>query len=127
MDHNKHHDRNEDERIDDQDEPKTANEIIREVNGDPDMNLNDLKRTGDDTISRAESDQLQDTGLSQGAGYTPNDTSAVRSGGTTDMDDQAAGGAGFISGVQHPSGSDLTPKRNVTGSDYDGQTSTSAP
>lgn len=98
---NQQHDHNRD---DDQLRENTMNETIRE-------------QTGRENLSGA--------GGAGSDGYTPNDASAVRSGGTTDMDDQAAGGAGLASGRRPGSGSNITTKRNVTGSDYDGQVKTS--
>jgi hypothetical protein len=101
----------------------TMNETIREVNGDTNMDLNDLKDS--DQVSKS-SNQMgsggsQDSDLTQGMSYNPNDASAVRSGGTTDMDSQTSGGAGLNDGVRSGMGSTLTTKRNVTGSDFDGQ------
>lgn len=70
-------------------------------------------------------EELHSTDQSAGVSYTPNDASGVRSGGTTDMDDQTAGGAGLAAGERLGSGSNITTKRNVTGSDFDGQVKSS--
>lgn len=116
----------EERRTADQDDPMTTREVIREVQGDPDMNLNDLKDTDLQTGSSRESGAgAFNADRTQDLNYTPNDTSGVRSGGLSDMDDQAAGGAGHNSGFRHGMGSDLHPKKGVTGSDFDGQNPTS--
>lgn len=95
---------NEQSRNDDQLRENTMNETIREQSG---------------------SNELHGSDQTQGVSYTPNDASAVRSGGTTDMDDQTAGGAGLAAGERLGGGSNITTKRNVTGSDFDGQVKTS--
>ena len=95
---------NDQNRSDDQLRENTMNETIRQ-------------QTGKEEIHNSEQ--------SQGVGYNPNDASAVRSGGTTDMDDQTAGGAGLAAGERLGSGSNITTKRNVTGSDFDGQVKSS--
>jgi hypothetical protein len=118
------------ERPSDQEDPKTTNEAIRDAHGDPDMDLNELKEgAGLDTTAYSDRDAglLSDTGTTRGADYTPNDASAVRSGGTTDMDDQTGGSMGIQTGTKHGFDSGIAQKRNVTGSDYDGQNSTSNP
>jgi hypothetical protein len=79
-------------------------------------------------MSVRQADRTSDIGnddLTQGVSYTPNDASGVRSGGFTDMDDQTAGGAGLNNDTRTGAGSNITPKRGVSGSDYDGQVSTS--
>lgn len=109
---------------DDQLRMNTTNETIREASGDPDTNLNNLKDDVDTEFGDSpRSDDAID--LTQGVHYTPNDASGVRSGGTVDMDDQTSGGAGLDSGTRRGAGSNLTPKKGITGSDYDGQNSTS--
>jgi hypothetical protein len=107
------------------DDPMTTREVIREVQGDRDTNLNDLKDTDQAGSSRERGTGAFGTDRTKGMDYTPNDTSGVRSGGISDMDDQAAGGAGHNSGSRHGMGSDLHPKKGVTGSDFDGQNPTS--
>lgn len=109
----------------DQIRPNTMNEVIREVNGDPDMNLNDVRASERSGTHERGSGGSNDSDLTQGSSYSPNDTSGVRSGGISDMDDQTAGGAGLNNDVRRGMGSNLTPKNGVTGSDYDGQTRTS--
>ena len=118
--------RNEERRIADQDDPMTTREVIRDVQGDRDANLNDLKDTDQQEGSNRESGPgAFGTDRTKGMNYTPNDTTGVRSGGISDMDDQAEGGAGHNSGFRHGMGSDLRPKKGVTGSDFDGQNPTS--
>jgi hypothetical protein len=128
MEENNRNDRNDERRTSEQDGPMTTREIIRDVNGDPDMNLNDLKEGGQGMSNNRESNtgNLQNTDTTQGMSWNPNDTSGVRSGGIADMDDQTAGGAGQNTGVRPGLGSNLTPKRGVTGSDFDGQDATSS-
>lgn len=124
----KNDNRNDETRNNDQDQLRdnTMNEVIRETSGDADTNLNDLRDTDDmDDNSRISASASGDTDTTQGMSYNPNDTSAVRSGGTTDMDDQTAGGAGLNTGARDGLGSHLRPKENVTGSDFDGQNRTS--
>lgn len=103
----------------------TMNETIREVSGNADANLNNLTDAdaGNTTASTAAGDTIG-TGT-HGANYTPQDMSAVRSGGVADMDDQTASGAGEITGRRPGAGSDITQKLGTTGSDFDGQVSTS--
>lgn len=112
---------------DDQARPDTTNEIIREVSGNPDMDLNNLREDQDefDRASSQGSDVYGDVDQTQGVSYTPNDASGVRSGGITDMDDQTAGGAGLNTGVRQGLGSHLNTKKGLTGSDFDGQNATS--
>lgn len=128
MNENKHshhshesHRNSDDEQLRDQ----TMNETIREVSGDPNADLSHSDVSRDHTGHRTlrDEDEISGTDLSQGVGYNPNDASAVRSGGTTDMDDQTAGGAGLASGER--GSSNLTTRRTVTGSDFDGQDKTS--
>jgi hypothetical protein len=126
MKHNKRKHINDNERLldDDQLRDNTMNETIREVSGSPDTDLNNLS---EGTERGLESDRYSDTSLdrTQGSGYTPNDSSGVRSGGITDMDDQTSGGAGLNTGVRQGAGSHLRTKDSITGSDYDGQNATS--
>lgn len=89
----------------------TMNETIRKVSGDTD--LNDARTTSEDIDS------------TQGVSYTPNDSSGVKSGGITDMDDQTAGGAGLNTGARKGLGSHLKTKDSISGSDFDGQNATS--
>jgi hypothetical protein len=105
----------------------TMNETIREVSGNPDRNLNDVRKEGREVDDNERSDlrNVDNIDETRGVNYNPNDASAVRSGGIADMDDQTAGGAGFDTGVRKGLGSHLTPKRGVSGSDFDGQNSTS--
>ena len=119
---------NDDQRNNDEDQLRmnTTNETIREANGDPDMNLNDLKADDEiDSVYDTRSEDPHHTDKTQGINYNPNDASGVRSGGTVDMDDQTTGGAGLDTGTRRGSGSNLTPKMGTTGSDFDGQNSTS--
>jgi hypothetical protein len=129
MEHNKSNDRNDDQRNSDQDKIRinTMNETIREVSGGPDSDLNDLKESGPESNSVHElrSKGTRNTDVTQGMNWNPNDTSGVRSGGTVDMDDQTTGGAGASTGTRRGLGSNLTPKMGTTGSDYDGQNSSS--
>jgi len=101
----------------------TTNETIREAGGDPDMDLNELKEQDNDDEHHSNRSFKGD--ITQGVNYDPNDASGVRSGGVSDMDDQTNRGAGFNSGTRTGAGSNLTPKMGTTGSDYDGQNSTS--
>lgn len=113
---------------DDQLRSNTMNEVIREANGDADINLNDLKEdvAGADRSHDHDSQLTRDRdALTQGMSYSPNDASGVRSGGTADMDDQTRSGAGLNTGRSLGSGSGLAPKTGVTGSDFDGQNATS--
>jgi|SRR5687767_5509761 len=103
----------------------TTNEAIREASGDPDMDLNELKDDETDSDYETRSRTSYNSDITQGVSYNPNDASGVRSGGVSDMDDQTTGGAGLNTGTRKGSGSNLTPKTGVTGSDYDGQNSTS--
>ena len=100
----------------------TANETIREASGDPDIDLNDLKNEDNDYDTRSRAYYRDD--ITQDVNYDPNDASGVRSGGISDMDDQTTRGAGNT-GTRRGPGSNLTPKMGTTGSDYDGQNSTS--
>lgn len=126
MEENNRNERMDQRRTSEQDDSMSSKDIMRDINADRDMNLNDLKDSDRQTTSNSESDSgLFNKDRTQGVGYTPNDASAVRSGGTSDMDDQAAGGAGHNSGFRHGMGSDLRPKKGVTGSDFDGQNPTS--
>jgi hypothetical protein len=118
-----------DERDLDQDKLRenTMNETIREVSGDPDTNLNEVRKEGrefDDTDD-INSRNTRNTDETRGVSYDPNDASGVRSGGISDMDDQTAGGAGFNTGVRRGLGSDLNTKKGISGSDFDGQNATS--
>ena len=102
----------------------TMNETIREVSGgDPDADINDLSDVGTTTGSTGAGDNTGTT--THGVNYTPQDMSAVRSGGITDMDDQTEGGAGEIAGRRPGAGAAPTQKLGTTGSDFDGQVSTS--
>jgi hypothetical protein len=118
-----------DERDIDQDKLRdnTMNETIREVQGDPDTNLNELREDNrefdDDDHIRLRN--ARDTDQTQGVSYNPNDASGVRSGGISDMDDQTAGGAGLNTGVTKGIGSHLSTKKGISGSDFDGQNATS--
>ena len=103
----------------------TTNETIREASGDPDMDLNELKDNETENDYEGRSRASDNSDITQGVSYNPNDASAVRSGGVSDMDDQTTGGAGLNTGTRKGSGSNLTPKMGTTGSDYDGQNSTS--
>lgn len=132
MEENKRKDRN--DRVDDpttgdedQLRSNTMNEVIREVHGDPDTDLGDVRAESRNTGGSGErgSGGAHDSDLTQGMSYTPNDTSGVRSGGTTDMDDQTSGGAGLNTGARRGLGSHLKPKTGLTGSDFDGQDRTS--
>lgn len=129
-DHNKHHHHFSDAHRDENpEEPKTTHEIIREAYGDPELDLTELKdELNEDETSTGDVPDLRNTGTTAGVGYDPNDASAVRSGGFVDMDDQAAGGAGLNTGnLGEGLRSSIATKRDVTGSDYDGQNSTSNP
>ena len=109
-----------------QDGSSNSRDIMRDVNDERDTNLNNLKNADQQTGSNSESGAgAFNTDRTKGMGYTPNDTTGVRSGGISDMDDQAEGGAGHNSGFRHGMGSDLRPKKGVTGSDFDGQNPTS--
>lgn len=129
MEHDKHlhrRDDDDDRRLnedDDQLRPNTMNEAIRAAHGDPDLDITPLNDEG--TLGRARDDRdMQGSEPTQGMSYNPNDASGVRSGGFTDMDDQTSGGAGQA-GERRGSGTDLTTRRGVTGSDFDGQNKTS--
>ena len=118
-----------DERDLDQDKLRenTMNETIREVSGDADTNLNEVRKEGrefdgTDDINLRNAGNTDET---QGMSYNPNDASGVRSGGITDMDDQTAGGAGLNTGVRQGLGSHLNTKKGISGSDFDGQNATS--
>ena len=112
---------------DDQLRSNTMNEAIREVSGNPDADLSKIGGSGRENMGRSSNERSEQSGSDSqaGVGYNPNDMSATRSGGTTDMDDQTAGGAGLSAGERLGSGTNLTTKRNVTGSDFDGQVKTS--
>lgn len=107
---------------DDQLRPNTMNEMIREASGDADTNLNELQDTSTGTHH---SDDSRNNDISRGVNYSPNDASGVLSGGTVDMDNQGDVGAHAAPGAHGKFGSNLEPKHNVTGSDFDGQVSTS--
>jgi len=132
MEENRNMDRRDENRDanDEQLRPNTMNEVIREASGNPDADLNQLgtesrmDQSDTDRISPA-NDDLTGIDSTRGVTYTPNDASAVRSGGTTDMDDQTAGGAGLADALKRGAGTNITTKRNVTGSDFDGQVKTS--
>lgn len=128
MEENKRHQRTDDRNYD-QDEPKTTHEIIREVNGGANTNLNELKDEAEGVRNNIESGvgNVLNTDTTRGVDYTPNDASAVRSGGTTDMDDQTGSSMGINTGTKRGFDSGIAQKRDVTGSDYDGQNSTSNP
>src|SRR5829696_2023587 len=119
MEENRNVNRN-DEHIssnDDQLRPNTMNEAIREVSGNPEADLSKIS-----SASRPSgSEDLQGSDQTQGMSFNPNDASGVRSGGTTDLDDQTAGGAGLSAGERLGSGTNITTRRSVTGSDFDGQ------
>lgn len=130
MKENLDNDRNDDQRNldDDQLRSNTMNETIREASGDADMDLNSLSDAEGDmdhTARHGSQGAAGDTDQTQGMSYTPNDASGVRSGGITDMDDQTSGGAGLNTGARRGLGSHLTPKMGTSGSDFDGQNSTS--
>ena len=113
---------------DDQLRPNTMNEAIREASGNADADLSQIGGSGRQNMDRSgmsDTDNRSGSDYRSGLGYNPNDMSAMRSGGLTDMDDQTAGGAGLSAGERLGSGSNLTTKRNVTGSDFDGQDKTS--
>lgn len=132
MKENKEHDKNKDLRNSDQDQLRsnTTNEVIREASGDPDMNLSDTQRTGTERDmdqgggNTSGGTNYNDRSAARGMSYTPNDASAVRSGGKSDMDDQTSGGAG-LTGIRKGAGANLAPKTGRTGSDFDGQNATS--
>lgn len=129
MKENKKHHKT-DKRSHDQEEPKTTHEIIREAHGNPDMNLNNLQEETGSDLNRSRSSVSEgalNADTTRGVDYTPNDASAVRSGGTTDMDDQTGSSMGTQTGTKRGFESGIAQKRNVTGSDYDGQNSTSNP
>ena len=131
MEENRNANRNEEQRHDDdQLRPSTTNEAIREISGNPEADLSRIgtSASNDNTgSSRTGSDEgLQGSDRSQGVSYSPNDMSATKSGGLTDMDDQtASGGTGLNAGERLGGGSNLTTRRTVTGSDFDGQDKTS--
>lgn len=114
------------ENEDDQLRPDTTNEIIRETHGGPDADISSLN---DDSNTRlgglgSERQDIYGDDATRGTGFNPNDASAVRSGGVADMDDQTAGGAG-LAGERPGSGTSITTKRGMSGSDFDGQNATS--
>ena len=116
------------EENDDQLRPNTMNEAIREVSGNPDADLSKLGGSGRENVDSdrtSDVDSYAGSDTTTGVGYNPNDMSATRSGGTTDMDDQTAGGAGLNTGERRGSGTNLTTRRTITGSDFDGQNKTS--
>ena len=128
MNENKHsHHRDETYRNSDDEQLRdhTMNETIREVTGNPETDLSRVAAANQqsDYNSARDDQDLQGSDRTQGVSYNPNDASAVRSGGTTDMDDQTAGGAGLAAGERGTS--NLTTRRTVTGSDFDGQDKTS--
>ncbi len=129
MEENTKNTRNDDQINSDQDQlrNKTTSEVIREVHGDPDMNLNDIRDTNTEISGNHEtgSGGSHDSDLTQGMSWNPNDASAVRSGGTTDMDDQTSGGAGLNTGPRRGLGSHMKTKMGTTGSDFDGQNASS--
>lgn len=111
---------NEDHRHSDDDQLRssTMNEMIREVNGDPDMDLNNLRETNDDIAQQSRTGDrshtgLEDTGSLSGA-------TGGRNSGALDMDDQTAGGLELNRDSRESRGN-LTPKTGTTGSDFDGQ------
>ena len=106
---------------DDQLRGNTMNETIREVNGDADIDLNSIREGDSESAGSA---GMTGADLTGGTDWSPNDASAVRSGGKADMDDQSARGAGLDSG-NRGAGSNLAPKTGLTGSDFDGQNATS--
>ena len=112
---------------DDQLRGNTMNETIRNASVRSDSDTSRTGGSGRENLDRSESDRLGagNSHSSTGVGYNPNDMSATRSGGTTDMDDQTSGGAGLSNMPRQGAGSNLTTKRNVTGSDFDGQVKTS--
>lgn len=120
--------RNDDLRDNNQDQLRgnTMNEQIREVGNNRDLSSDD--RRDADTERNMEEGSEENTSANttrRGMNYTPQDMSGVRSGGITDMDDQAEGGAGSVSGRRLGAGSNITQKLGTTGSDFDGQVSTS--
>jgi len=137
MEENKKHHNSEEERIEqhrmDDDgqarENTTMNEMIRDVQGDPDTDLNALRQEASgnrEQLNEGSDAYLGDrSDLSEGVNYNPNDASMQRSGGISDMDNQTSRGAGENTGGRLGSGSNLAPKRGVTGSDFDGQNRTS--
>ena len=128
MDSNKNYDRNSDQEGSEQDQlrPNTMNEVIREASGDPNADLNEIGTSGQDFNSNVQtgSGGGHDADLTQGMSYSPNDATGVRSGGTADMDNQTTGGAGQNTNIRSGMGSQISTKRNVTGSDFDGQNAT---
>ena len=129
---NTENDRIEEHRMEDEGQARentTMNEMIRDVQGGPDTDLNALRE--DASGNREQLNQGSDaylgdrSDLSEGVNYNPNDASMQRSGGISDMDNQTSGGAGENTGGRLGSGSNLAPKRGVTGSDFDGQNRTS--
>ena len=121
------HDSDDEQRNSDEEQLRmnTTNETIREVSGDPDMDLNDLKDDNADNDYDTSSRNRSGNDITRGVSYDPNDASGIRSGGISDMNEQTTGGAGLNTGTRSGSGSNLTPKMGTTGSDYDGQNSTS--
>jgi hypothetical protein len=128
MEENKNINSNDEHRSDDdQLRGNTMNEAIREASGNPDADLNEIGASSrHDVSSRAgDMEDLYGSDPTRGISNNPNDMSGVRSGGTTDIDDQTASGAGLAAGERPGSGSNLTTRRTVTGSDFDGQDKTS--
>lgn len=131
MDEHKKHHQKDDDGIYDHEEFKTTHEILREVHGNPDYNLNALPDETDEAVNQNRdvlAEGAAPSDVTRGVDYTPNDASAVRSGGTTDMDDQTGDNSmGLQTGSKTGIESGIAQKRNVTGSDFDGQNSTSNP
>ncbi|HVG14275.1 MAG TPA: hypothetical protein VM935_04910 [Chitinophagaceae bacterium] len=120
MKENQPFDRNEEHKHEDDDQLRgsTMNEMIREVNGDPDMDLNELRDTNDDIaqdshIGRDSHTNFESTGSISGA-------TGGRTTGVQDMDDHVAGGRDLNRDSRESRGN-LTPKAGTTGSDFDGQ------
>lgn len=104
--------------------PETANEAIRETMGNANTDLSQVSSGNNrhDDYAR-DTEDIQGSDVTQGMSLNPNDASAVRSGGTMDMDDQTAGGAGLNTGTR--GSSTLNTRNTVSGSDFDGQNKTS--
>ena len=102
--------------------PNTMNEQIRAAHGDPDTDLNEL---GDHSTGADPAGASRSAGAVGGVNYAPNDASGTLSGGISDMDNQGGVGGHAAPGSHGKFGSNLEPKHNVTGSDFDGQVSTS--
>jgi len=116
-------DRNEDrDQDDDQLRGATMNETIREVNGDPDMDLNNIRDIDDDIARQSRMGEGSSTGV-EGTGKISGATGG-RTSGAPDMDDQTAGGLGLNRDSRESSGN-ITPKTGMTGSDFDGQVANS--